>query len=419
MDVDLTTEIAGVVFKNPIAVASGTATRNIYSVRRCVKAGVGAIVTKSIALVHEPDRRRLPRPAIWFFDKYGDPGSGTNIEIANLPAKEGIELVRQIKPITEEEKVVLIANIGLIGDLEAFTEEEALKRIAELAKELEAAGADMLEVQRACPIDVGVRYGGDSTKTSEVKYYIKNILRSLKAEVSIPFFLKVPVEFSFENIKSFEEVGIAAHGICITPSHKGTVIDIETGRPIVPFPLPYHGRGTKAHVNYQVARFAAIAKRPIISSGWTMNSRDVIERLMCGATNVQTITAVLRHGPKVLTEMVDGLKSFMSRKGYTALKDIIGIAMPYVDNPKEYAKFVAERQVPREAMTMTIDKTRCVGCGECGDVCPFGSMSMAAGFPKWSSKLCEFCGACQSACQVDAIIIRRKTSYKERLKGVV
>jgi Pyruvate/2-oxoacid:ferredoxin oxidoreductase delta subunit len=228
----------------------------------------------------------------------------------------------------------------------------------------------------------------------------------LKAAISIPFYLKLHTDVTFRNVKRFEDAGVAAH--CVYSLLPATVIDIETGRPILPFPQPYYGRGITAHENYQTARLASVAECPVVTSGGTMKGRDVIERLMCGGTIVQVMTAAMRYGPQVFTDMIDELRSFMLRKGYGSVKDIIGIAVPHINNPEEYAQFVEERQVPQEAMAMTIDKPKCTGCGQC-TVCPYGAMVMKDGFPKWDSKICEFCGICQTICPVDAITIRPRT----------
>lgn len=410
VDVDLTVTIESITFKNPVVAASGIITRSVHSVKKCIEAGAGAVVTKSITFVSGVSGGKwlLPRPAIWLLDKYGDPGSSQNISIGNLPDKQGVEFVKQIKPITKGAGAVLIANMNLMGDLDTFTEEEALERTGDLARKLEAAGADMVEVMRACPIDVGRQSGGDWGEASDVDYTEK-IIRTLKAAINIPFYLKLHTDVTFRNIKRFQEAGVAAH--CVYSLLPATVIDIETGRPILPFPQPYYGHGITAHENYQTARLASAAECPIVTSGGTMKGRDVIERLMCGGTIVQVMTAAMRYGPQVFTDMIDELRSFMLRKGYGSLKDIIGIAVPHVNNPEEYAQFIEERQVPREAMAMTIDKSKCTGCGQCA-VCPYGAMLMKDGLPKWDSKICEFCGICQTICPVDAITIRRRTMGK-------
>jgi dihydroorotate dehydrogenase/Pyruvate/2-oxoacid:ferredoxin oxidoreductase delta subunit len=406
-DVDLTCRIAGVTFKNPVAAASGVITRSVYGVRKCVEAGVGAVVTKSISFVSGVSGGKwlLPRPAIWLLDKYGDPGSSQNISIGNLPDDRGVEFVEEIKPITEAAAVVLIANMNLMGDLDTFPEAEALDRAADLAGRLEAAGADMIEVMRACPIDVGRQSGGNWGDVSDADYTVK-LIKTLKKALRIPFYLKLHTDATVAHVETFEQAGVSAH--CVYSLLPATVIDIETGKPVLPYPQPYYGRGITAHENYQTARLASVATRPIVTSGGTMKGRDVIERLMCGGTIVQVMTAAMRYGPTIFTDMIAELRSFLLRKDYERARDIVGIAVPHVNNPAEYARFVEERQVPREAMAMTIDTAKCTGCAQCA-VCPYGAMVMKNGFPKWQAKLCEFCGICQTVCPADAITIRRRT----------
>jgi dihydropyrimidine dehydrogenase (NAD+) subunit PreA len=405
-NVDLSVEIAGVRFKNPIAAASGVITRSVQSVEGCIEAGASAIVTKSISFVSGVSGGKwlLPRPAIWLLDKYGDPGSSQNISIGNFKEEEGIEFVKKIKPLTQMADVVLIPNINIMGDTDFFSEDEALARTADMAKRLESAGADMLEVFNACPIDVGRNSGGDWGTISDIDHLVR-VAEILKQTVDIPFYFKLHTDVTCAHFARLEMAGAAGHTIySLFPA---TVIDIETGMPILPFPSPYYGRGISAHENYQTARLSLLTTHPIITSGGTMTARDVISRLMCGASVVEVMTAAMRYGTNIFTEMVDGLENFMIRKGYEGLQDIIGISVPHVNNPEEYEKFVTERQVPREAMTMTIDKVKCVGCAQCS-VCPYGAMSMQDGFPKWKARVCEFCGLCQTICPADAIIIMRR-----------
>lgn len=51
--------------------------------------------------------------------------------------------------------------------------------------------------------------------------------------------------------------------------------------------------------------------------------------------------------------------------GYERLEDIRGISILHVNNPEDCERFVVERQVPGEAMAMTIDRVRCVDCAWC------------------------------------------------------
>lgn len=128
---DLTTNIAGVTFKNPITASSGVITRSVYGIRKCIEAGVGAVATKSISFI--PEAWALLRPSYFMLDKYGDPGSSFNIELGWPTPKQGVEIIEQVKPLTKAEGVVLSGNIGLAGDTKFFTKEEILERTADLA----------------------------------------------------------------------------------------------------------------------------------------------------------------------------------------------------------------------------------------------------------------------------------------------
>ncbi|MBN2049868.1 MAG: electron transfer flavoprotein subunit alpha [Spirochaetales bacterium] len=52
---------------------------------------------------------------------------------------------------------------------------------------------------------------------------------------------------------------------------------------------------------------------------------------------------------------------------------------------------------------------KCVGCGVCEQVCPYGAITMENDLPLFGPE-CTLCGACVEACPYDAIIIVKETS---------
>jgi dihydroorotate dehydrogenase (fumarate) len=52
---------------------------------------------------------------------------------------------------------------------------------------------------------------------------------------------------------------------------------------------------------------------------------DLARYLLAGADVVMTTSALLRHGPSRATELLDGLSSWMARKGFGAVGDVRGL----------------------------------------------------------------------------------------------
>jgi len=64
---------------------------------------------------------------------------------------------------------------------------------------------------------------------------------------------------------------------------------------------------------------------PIIALGGIQTWQDAVEFIMAGATAIQVGTATFAQ-PDCMISIIDGLKTFMKRKGFTSLDEIRGIA---------------------------------------------------------------------------------------------
>jgi nitroreductase/NAD-dependent dihydropyrimidine dehydrogenase PreA subunit len=54
---------------------------------------------------------------------------------------------------------------------------------------------------------------------------------------------------------------------------------------------------------------------------------------------------------------------------------------------------------------LRIDKSRCVGCGSCVDVCPYDALKLIEGKAVYQLESCFLCGHCRAVCPVDALVI--------------
>jgi UDP-glucose 4-epimerase len=58
-----------------------------------------------------------------------------------------------------------------------------------------------------------------------------------------------------------------------------------------------------------------------------------------------------------------------------------------------------------QGLVLKVDRSVCVGCGECAKACIFGNISFTDGKPFFSED-CKGCGFCALACPNQAISIR-------------
>jgi len=409
--VDLSTNFLGLRFKNPIVAASGLTTTTPDNMKRCIEAGVGAVTAKTI-LFDPEGRDSLGRQDNYvlqtykFLHKYGYRHQMTGYcGHGFLSIERGLRYLEEIKPVAEKEGVVLIGSILQEPPVAMSTvlQEPPVEEtpLVELARRVEAAGADIIELPTGCPF-IPV----DPTERSvDRNRRFSYILKSLKGKIGVPFYLKPGLHGGAHLLglmKIIEDSG--AYNACnVMPDTVGTFIDVEIGRPVAPRPK-FYGRGDTAPGAYLTALAATATEAEIISTGGIWNWRDVVERLMCGAALVGIETAIMYHGYRLFTELLDGLGGFMDRRGYKTIGELKGIAAPYVENPTMVTEWLERRLVPKESVRITVDESKCNGCKLCL-VCLQDALTMKDGIATIDSKLCIRCGICESICPTEAIQI--------------
>ncbi|MDR2708440.1 MAG: FAD-binding protein [Elusimicrobiota bacterium] len=57
--------------------------------------------------------------------------------------------------------------------------------------------------------------------------------------------------------------------------------------------------------------------------------------------------------------------------------------------------------------SISVLKDKCVGCGQCQQVCPFGAMSLVDGIATVDLNKCTYCGSCVDVCPTAAIVLKK------------
>jgi dihydropyrimidine dehydrogenase (NAD+) subunit PreA len=390
---DLGVEFAGVVFKNPVLIASSSLTNNIRQLKRLEEAGAGGVVTKhtcTTPVLNPADFRAVVLDNGWCVQ--GD---------RRLSFEEGKELIRQAK---SELSIPVIANFaGISADEDSW---------AENARALQEAGADMLEMDLANPVpemaSPAPGYGAffvaqDASLTGKVT-------KAVKQAVDIPVIGKLlikgvnPVPIA----KACQENGADAIA-AINAVYGLPGVDIrQGGKPLYlgfdKQPVSnYMGPPINPMAMWYTALLAETVDIPLSSSGGISTWENVVERLMLGATTVQLCSAAYLDGLEAITQCVAGLEKYLDEYGYGTPSEIIGQALEYIVPREQLVIYPLEARI--------VDQEKCLDCeGPCIErtnaTCL--AISREERVPSVDSDLCTGCCLCYYFCPEGAIEMRRK-----------
>jgi len=401
--VDISIELAGRRFDNPLQCASGQATNLGEKIKKiAIEGNPGAIVTKSISIDQGGNWGRgskIPSLACW-------PWTGRQVELpGKTKGKVCVVSCSRGEPFTPEDwfyrelPVALEGNVPVIGSCGGAPD---MAQWEYLSAELEKAGCSMIELNFGTPHAHQWGHGAVILFSG----FAFKVVETVKKKVNIPVMVKLPYLSEGDCImygKEMERLGADAIKACMPVG--ATSIDIETGVP----PLGIGSRcgiaGGPSHKPLALMNVFVLAQHisiPIIGSGGVCNGRDVIEYIMAGATGVEICTWMMLKGPKLFHQVNKEIIEWMEEKGYESLDEIRGKALKYA------GKFEYEPYTP------IVNEDLCNGCGQCETLCTWvvHCLPPAIRVDKSTKKAvvdtekCEGCGRCYVYCPQDAVTIK-------------
>ena len=296
---DLSVNISGVEFKNPVIPASGVfgygrEYEELYPLSK-----LGGIATKGTTL-HRRNGNLSPRIAetpAGMLNSVGLQNPGIDYFIST-------ELPNLLKKET-----VILANFA------GSTVEECV----EAAEKLDDTDVHMLELNISCP---NVKQGGAAFGTScEMAAEVTSRVRKATKK---PLVVKLSpnVTSIAEIAKAVEAAG--ADAVSLINTLLGMRIDVNTGRPV----LKNNVGGMSGPAVFPIAvrmvwQTANAVKIPVIGMGGVSSGRDAIELMMAGASAVQVGAAVFSD-PFAPIKIIEEMNDFLDSKGFSSVRDIIG-----------------------------------------------------------------------------------------------
>lgn len=297
---DMKVKIAGVEWKNPVTVASGTFGSGEEFSEFVDLNRLGAITTKGVANVPW-EGNPTPRVA----EVYG--GMMNAIGLQN----PGVDLFcKRDIPFLKQFDTKIIVNVC------GHAPEEYLEVVERLADE----PIDMMEINISCPnVNAGfLAFGQDARRVEELTAQIKKIAKQ-------PVIMKLtPNVTDITEIARAAEAG-GADALSLINTLTGMKIDINRRT----FALANKTGGVSGPIVHPIAvrmvyQTAQAVKIPIIGMGGISTAEDAIEMILAGASAVSVGTANF-HNPTAVLDVISGIEAYMERHGFSSVKEMTGI----------------------------------------------------------------------------------------------
>ena len=403
---DLSIDYLGVKCENPFFLSSSPVGSNYEMVAKSFEEGWGGVFYKTIGIfVADECSPRFDQT-----NKEGLPWLGfKNMEqISDKPTQLNFENMFKLKR-DYPDKVMVASIMGSCDD-----------EWRQLAKMAEQAGADLIEGNFSCPQMTSHTMGSDvGTNVDLVKGYSKAVVETTK----IPFIAKMTPNLTSMEIPARAALAGGAAGVsCINTIKSITNIDFEnmTGMPVVNGKSSISGYSGAA-VKPISLRFVAqlmqdeiVGKTHLSGIGGIENWRDCVEYLLLGCRNLQVTTAIMQYGYRIVEDMANGVMHFMDERGYNALDDFIGLALP---------NLVPAEDLNRDFKILpAFDEDKCIGCGRCYLSC-YDAAHQAIDWDENTRKPkindnCVGCHLCLNVCPVQGCITPGEIKWKEGRKQI-
>ena len=293
-------QIAGLQLANPTLLASGVQGSSLTKVLDSLKFGAGGAVTKSIG----------PEPREGYKEPTMVEVEAGMVNAAGLPNPGARRFSEELVSMKGKKLPILVSIFG--------ADEKEFGRVVRILDTNDFAG---YELNLSCPHVAGV-----GTEVGHDPELVSRVVSEVKSKTEKPIFAKLS-----PNTDKLVEVAQAAvdsgaDGLTAINTVKAMPIDIETGRPALS--NGYGGlsggaiRPVALRCVYELREWFEV---PIMGCGGVSTWEHAVEFFLAGANAVQIGTAKINKFA-IFNDINLGVISYLERKGFTSVKDIVGTA---------------------------------------------------------------------------------------------
>lgn len=298
---DLSVELGGAVFKNPVMPASGTYDYFENNADCFPVSELGAVMIKSV--------HRLRRP--------GNPGPriaevcGGMLNCVGIPSV-GIEaFLRDELPRYENIGTQVILSIS-------GSEPVHYAEIAELVGDDPRIAA--LEMNLSCPnVGSGLPFSSDPQ-------LLYDMVRQTRQRTTLPLYAKLSPNVTDIRVSCRAAEDAGADALTLSNTFRAMTIDIQKRRPYLGnLSGGMSGPAVKPMNMFLVWQAYETVHIPIIACGGIASWRDAVEYLMAGASAVQ-VGSCNFNDPMAMHNIIHDLDSYLHRNGIASVRELCGAA---------------------------------------------------------------------------------------------
>lgn len=298
---DLSVELGGAVFKNPVMPASGTYDYFENNADCFPVSELGAVMIKSV--------HRLQRP--------GNPGPriaevcGGMLNCVGIPSV-GIEaFLRDELPRYENIGTQVILSIS-------GSEPVHYAEIAELVSDDPRIAA--LEMNLSCPnVGSGLPFSSDPQ-------LLYDTVRQTRQRTTLPLYAKLSPNVTDIRVSCRAAEDAGADALTLSNTFRAMTIDIQKRRPYLGnLSGGMSGPAVKPMNMFLVWQAYETVHIPIIACGGIASWRDAVEYLMAGASAVQ-VGSCNFNDPMTMHNIIHDLDSYLRRNGIASVRELCGAA---------------------------------------------------------------------------------------------
>lgn len=383
---NLNSRVIDIKFDNPFLLSSGLLTANSELVIEAINAGWGGIVMQTIGISQPKNPVRDESFIRSGRTKWGVVDCGSVSDLSLEAYTRELDQIRDVFP----EHPIIVSIFG--GDEPEHWQE--------IVQQLEPPGVDALEIYAG--FQTSATNGGASSELGQDREALARVVGWVREATELPIIVKLSPNVTDIVQVARASLAAGANGFTATSGLLGVGgIDPETLMPtptsnMENFAGHYHGAGLRPVALRWTANLALELTAPIIGCGGVAGWQDAAEYLSVGASAVQVGSAAIWQGIHIINDLRAGLESYLEKRSFSSVTDIIGKALPNIVGFSEINIGIQ--------LVATLEEAQCTGCNVCVRSCDdggFQAIRMVDEIAVVDIQKCDGCGLCIYVCPPD------------------